>query len=147
MANNNFKGSIINGPLAESVNDFFPSTWRSSEYVWQHSQITSPGFPITYCVCVRRVRSRGHSYTHYTPTHTHTQSADIGVHGRVVFPFYYYFYCYYYDLLCEVIILSLGRVLFYIVCSCKMYVSDSAQQNSSTGQHLYSNECSNRLHA
>lgn len=24
MANNNFKGSIINGPLAESVNDFFP---------------------------------------------------------------------------------------------------------------------------
>jgi hypothetical protein len=24
MANNNFKGSIINGPLAESVNDFLP---------------------------------------------------------------------------------------------------------------------------
>lgn len=55
MANNNFKGSIINGPLAESVNDFFslPLGDRRSMFDNIHKSHYHDSPLRCVCVCVR----------------------------------------------------------------------------------------------
>jgi len=51
MANNNFKGSIINGPLAESVNDFFSFHLAIVGVCLTTFTNHITRFPITLCVC------------------------------------------------------------------------------------------------
>jgi len=68
MANNNFKGSIINGPLAESVNDFFflPLGDRRSMFDNIHkSHYQIPHYVVCVCVWVR----------------ARAQVSDIGIYG------------------------------------------------------------------
>lgn len=115
MANNNFKGSIINGPLAESVNDFFSlplGLLRSMFDNIHKSHHQNSPLHVCICVCERAstaIRTHIHipinTRSHAGRRHRFTRTSHL--------PFYYYFYCYYYDLLCGVIILSLGRVRFY----------------------------------
>lgn len=56
MANNNFKGSIINGPLAESVNDFFPFHLvivRVCLTTFTNHITRIPHYVVSVCVCPR----------------------------------------------------------------------------------------------